>query len=144
MLLDANELVLKAHPDYHIELIFEQEADDDRVLTVIGNPYLLTTAFVNLIENNCKYSDNRTSFIQISFCDQWTIVSLSDNGAGMSETDKENLFKLFYRGENKNQAQGHGIGMTLTKKILTLHKSEISVYSHQGEGTTFVVRFHHL
>lgn len=144
LLLDANELVLKAHPDYHIELIFEQEADDDRVLTVIGNPYLLTTAFVNLIENNCKYSDNRTSFIQISFCDQWTIVSLSDNGAGMSETDKENLFKLFYRGENKNQAQGHGIGMTLTKKILTLHKSEISVYSHQGEGTTFVVRFHHL
>ena len=144
LLLDANELVLKAHPDYHIELIFEQEADDDRVLTVIGNPYLLTTAFVNLIENNCKYSDNRTSFIQISFCDQWTIVSLSDNGAGMSETDKENLFKLFYRGENKNQAQGHGIGMTLTKKILTLHKSEISVYSHQGEGTTFVIRFHHL
>ena len=99
---------------------------------------------MNLIENNCKYSDNRTSFIQISFCDQWTIVSLSDNGAGMSETDKENLFKLFYRGENKNQAQGHGIGMTLTKKILTLHKSEISVYSHQGEGTTFVIRFHHL
>lgn len=88
--MDANELVLKAHPDYHIELIFEQEADDDRVLTVIGNPYLLTTAFVNLIENNCKYSDNRdVMFIQISFCDQWTIVSLSDNGAGMSETDKE-------------------------------------------------------
>ena len=144
LLLDANKLVLKAHPDYHIELIFEQEADNDNVLTVIGNPYLLTTAFVNLIENNCKYSENKTSFIQISFWEQWTIVRLSDNGVGMSETDKKYLFDLFYRGENKSQAQGHGIGMTLTKKILTLHKSEISVFSHQGEGTTFVVKLPHV
>lgn len=59
LLLDARELVLKAHPDYHIELVFEQEAEEDNVLTIIGNSYLLTTAFVNLIENNCKYSSNR-------------------------------------------------------------------------------------
>ena len=56
LLLDARELVLRAHPDFHVELVFEQEAEDDKVLTVIGNSYLLTTAFVNLIENNCKYS----------------------------------------------------------------------------------------
>ena len=61
LLLDARELVLKAHPDYHIELVFEQEVEEDNVLTVIGNSYLLTTAFVNLVENNCKYSSNRTS-----------------------------------------------------------------------------------
>lgn len=54
LLLDARELVLRAHPDFHVELVFEQEAEDDKVLTVIGNSYLLTTAFVNLIENNCK------------------------------------------------------------------------------------------
>ena len=47
LLLDARELVLKAHPDYHIELVFEQEAEEDNVLTVIGNSYLLTTAFVS-------------------------------------------------------------------------------------------------
>lgn len=144
LLLDANELVLRAHPDYRIEPIFEQEADDDRVLTVVGNPYLLAMAFVNLIENNCKYSENKTSFIQISFWEEWTVIRFSDNGIGMSEADKENLFTLFYRGENRNCAQGYGIGMPLAQKIIALHKGDISVHSHRGEGTTYVVRLPHV
>ena len=144
LLLDARELVLKAHPDYHIELVFEQEAEEDNVLTVIGNSYLLTTAFVNLVENNCKYSSNRTSSVLIAYWEQWAIIRLSDNGVGMSDVDKENLFKLFYRGENKNIAPGNGIGMTLTQKIIHLHKGELTVSSHKDEGTTFVVKLPHI
>ena len=130
LLLDARELVLRAHPD--------------KGLTVIGNSYLLTTAFVNLIENNCKYSRNQTSFIQISFWEEWSIIRLSDDGVGMSDKDKEHLFQLFYRGENKDVASGYGIGMTLAQKILSLHKGEISVFSHPGEGTTYVVKLPHI
>ena len=144
LLLDARELVLKAHPDYHIELVFEQEAEEDNVLTVIGNSYLLTTAFVNLVENNCKYSSNRTSSVLIAYWEQWAIIRLSDNGVGMSDADKENLFKLFYRGENKNIAPGNGIGMVLTQKIIHLHKGELTVSSHKDEGTTFVVKLPHI
>ena len=144
LLLDARELVLKAHPDYHIELVFEQEAEEDNVLTVIGNSYLLTTAFVNLIENNCKYSSNRTSSVLIAYWEQWAIIRLSDTGVGMSDTDKENLFTLFYRGENKNIAPGNGIGMALTQKIIHLHKGELTVSSHKDEGTTFVVKLPHI
>jgi len=144
LLLDARELVLKAHPDYHIELVFEQEAEEDNVLTIIGNSYLLTTAFVNLIENNCKYSSNRASSVLIAYWEQWAIIRLSDNGVGMSDTDKENLFKLFYRGENKHIAPGNGIGMALTQKIIHLHKGELTVSSHKDEGTTFVVKLPHI
>lgn len=144
LLLDARELVLKAHPDYHIELVFEQEAEEDNVLTIIGNSYLLTTAFVNLIENNCKYSSNRASSVLIAYWEQWAIIRLSDNGVGMSDTDKENLFKLFYRGENKHIAPENGIGMALTQKIIHLHKGELTVSSHKDEGTTFVVKLPHI
>lgn len=144
LLLDARELVLKAHPDYHIELIFEQEAEDDNVLTVIGNSYLLTTAFLNLLENNCKYSSNQTSRVLISYKEQRAVIQLSDNGVGMSDKDKENLFQLFYRGENKDIAPGYGIGMTLTQKIIHLHKGELTVTSSQGKGTTFVVQLPHI
>jgi len=122
----------------------EQEAEEDNVLTVIGNSYLLTTAFVNLVENNCKYSSNRTSSVLIAYWEQWAIIRLSDNGVGMSDVDKENLFKLFYRGENKNIAPGNGIGMTLTQKIIHLHKGELTVSSHKDEGTTFVVKLPHI
>lgn len=144
LLLDAIDLTLKAHPEYHIELIFDQEADDDSVLTISANKYLLTIALINLIENNCKYSSNHTSLIQISFWEDYTIVRFSDTGMGMSEKDKEKLFDLFYRGENRGDVAGHGIGMTLTQKIITLHKGEISVHSKINEGTTFLVRLPHI
>ena len=77
LLLDVREVILRAHPDYHIDLLFEQEeADDDRMITVRGNLYLLNIAFSNLIENNCKYSADKSSFVQISYWDKWTIVRL--------------------------------------------------------------------
>ena len=145
LLLDVREVILRAHPDYHIDLLFEQEeADDDRMITVRGNLYLLNIAFSNLIENNCKYSADKSSFVQISYWDKWTIVRLSDAGVGMSETDKQHLFTLFYRGVQDKEVGGHGIGMTLSQKIIHLHQGNISVHSQQGEGTTFVVELPHV
>lgn len=145
LLLDARELILKAHPEYHIELIFEQEeADDDRMITVMGNLYLLNIAFSNLIENNCKYSADNSSFIQISYWDKCTIVRLSDDGIGMSEADKLHLFTLFYRGEQEAMIEGHGIGMALSQKIIHLHQGNITVHSEQGRGTTFIVELPHI
>ena len=145
LLLDVRELILRAHPEYHIDLLFgQEEADDDRLITTMGNPYLLNIAFSNLIENNCKYSGNNASSVQISFWDRWTIIHLSDNGIGMSEIDKQNLFTLFYRGEDEKIVEGHGIGMSLSQKIIRLHGGEIAVHSERGEGTTFVVKLPHV
>ena len=145
LLLDTRNHLLKAHPDYHIELLFEQDdSDDDRQITVRGNLYLLNIAFANLIENNCKYSADKSSFVQISFWEKWTIIRLSDDGVGMSETDKKHLFTLFYRGEQEKMAEGHGIGMTLVQRIIQLHEGNIAVHSEQGRGTTFVIELPHV
>lgn len=110
----------------------------------MGNPYLLCIAFSNLIENDCKYSGNHSSIVQISFRDQWSIVRMSDNGFGMTAQDKENLFTLFYRGGNEKAVEGHGIGMALSQKIIHLHSGNISVHSEQGKGTTFTVELPHV
>lgn len=145
LLLDVRELILRGHTDYSINLLFEQDdADDDRLITVWGNHYLLSIAFSNLIENNCKYSADHASFIQISYWDKWCIVRLSDDGIGMTEADKQNLFTLFYRGGQEHAVEGHGIGMALAYKIISLHKGNIVVHSEQGRGTTFVVELPHL
>lgn len=145
LLLDVREFILRAHPEYHIDLLFEQEeADDDRLITVMGNLYLLNIAFSNLIENNCKYSDNKSSFIQISYWDKHTVIRLSDSGIGMSDTDKAHLLQLFYRGTQENVTEGHGIGMALSQKIIHLHQGTISVHSEEGKGTTFVVEMPHI
>lgn len=143
-LLDARETVLKANPDYKVELIFENEAEDDSVLTVSGNSYLLTTAFINLIENNCKFSPNHTSSVHISYWEKVSILRFTDNGIGISEKDQKEIFKPFYRGENQDYTSGHGIGMALCFKIIQLHKGTIEINSLKGEGTTYIVSLPHI
>ncbi len=145
LLIDVRGTILKSHPEYQIELLFgSEEAEDDSSISMQGNAYLLNIAFSNLIENNCKYSANKTSFVQISYWDKWCTVLFSDNGMGMTEQEQEQLFDLFYRGENSRDAEGHGIGMTLVQKIVHMHQGMITVRSMKGEGTTFLVQFLHV
>jgi len=144
LLLDVRTLILRAHPDYRIELLFERVDDDDRMITVEGNLYLLTIAISNLIENNCKYSEDHTSWVHISYWNEWAILRFSDSGTGMSEDELHNLFTLFYRGEQESMAEGHGIGMALAQKIVQLHHGKITVHSEHGQGTTFIVELPHI
>lgn len=144
LLLEVRALVLRAQPDYHVELVFAQEPEEENDLLVYGNLYLLRIALGNLIENNCKYSGNHTSFIQISFWQDRLILRFSDNGIGMSPQELEHVFTLFYRGEGARLREGHGIGMTLVRKIVDLHKGHISVSSEPGKGTTFLLELPHV
>lgn len=144
LLLDAREMVLKANKEYSVDLIFDQDAEDDKVLTVLGNAYLLRTAFVNLIENNCKFSDNKSSDVQISFYGNNTIIRFSDTGIGISSDEIERIFTPFYRGSNALHIKGQGIGLTLTQKIIQLHKGVLTIHSIKNEGTTFVVKIPHI
>lgn len=144
LLLDARETVLKANKEYSVELIFDQDSEDDRMITVTGNEYLLKTAFVNLIENNCKFSDDKSSLVQISFLEKNAIIRFSDTGIGISMDEIDKIFTPFYRGTNSARTKGQGIGMTLTQKIILLHNGIITVCSHTEEGTTFVVEIPHI
>jgi len=144
LLLDARETVLKANKDYSIDLIFDQDANDESLITVKGNEYLLKTAFVNLMENNCKFSDNKSSDVQISFYGKNSIIRLADSGLGIPADEIDKIFTPFYRGANSIRIKGQGIGMALTQKIVLLHNGTITVHSHIGEGTTFVVKIPHI
>lgn len=144
LLLDARAIILKGHPNYVVELIFDEDADDDRLITIIGNEYLLKTAFVNLIENNCKYSEDHTSHVNISFYETLSVIRFTDNGIGIAKEEVGKIFTPFYRGTNSGQAKGQGIGLALAEKIITLHKGQITVHSQLGEGTAFVVEVPHI
>lgn len=144
LLMDAMTTLMHAHPSYHIELLFDIESEDDSFITVRGNRYLLTHAFINLMENNCKFSKNETSVVQIGFWKNLSILRFSDSGIGISKEDRQNLFVPFYRGGNSSYTSGHGIGLALVQKIISLHKGNIEVNSKIGEGTTFIVKLEHI
>lgn len=144
LLLDACSAIQHNHPDYKVELTFANETDDDRMITVRGNVYLLNIAFTNLIDNNCKYSPEHQAFVQISSSGGNAIVQFSDNGPGMSDDEQRHVFTLFYRGNNDGRIKGYGIGMPLARNIINLHKGTISISSHEGDGTTFTVEIPHI
>jgi signal transduction histidine kinase len=139
LLLDARETILKANPAYKVNIIFEQEIEDDDFISVIGNEYLLKVAFANLMENGCKFSESHQTTVAISYFKDKVILRFSDTGIGISEEDLPNIFTSFYRGKNKTVAEGNGIGLSLTKKIILLHKGTIDVASKLKEGATFTI-----
>ena len=144
LLLDTRQAVLKSNPDYGVNIIFEREIEEDDFISVLGNEYLLKVAFINLIDNGCKFSDDRQSTVAISFHVKNVILRFSDTGIGISPEDIANIFTPFYRGANKKYAEGNGIGLSLTNKIIHLHQGSIAVSSRVNEGTTFTVELPHL
>lgn len=147
ILLDARQQVQQANPDYKIDIAFEQEFENDSQITVIGNEYLLKVAFANLFENGCKFSDDKSCVASIDFIQpeithnsSFITLNFKDKGIGISEGDLQHIFTPFYRGKNKAFADGNGIGLSLTQKIIHLHKGSISVQSKQYKGTTFTVK----
>ncbi len=144
LLLDTRNAVLKANPEYGVNIIFEREIEDDRFLSVKGNAYLLNVAFHNLLENGCKFSGDHEASVAISFDKVNTILRFADNGIGIAAEDLAHIFTPFYRGANKSYADGHGIGLPLTARIIQLHGGSIDVHSLVDEGTAFTVELPHL
>ncbi|QAA82635.1 HAMP domain-containing histidine kinase [Aequorivita sp. H23M31] len=139
LLLDARQQVIQANPTYQIDINFENNFDNEEEITINGNEYLLKTAFVNLFENGCKFSENKQSTVSISFEKDSIKLKFSDKGIGIPQEDLENIFTPFYRGNNKDFSEGNGIGLPLSKKIIELHQGSISVSSVVSKGTDFIV-----
>jgi len=144
VLLDARQQVQKSNPDYNIAIHFENDFEDDNQISVNANEYLLKVAFVNLFENGCKFSEDHQSLVSISFIDNKIKLNFSDNGIGIAAEELEHVFTPFYRGSNKIHADGNGIGLSLTQKIIQLHNGTISVFSKINQGTTFTIQFRSL
>jgi signal transduction histidine kinase len=144
LLIEARARVL-AHSqnEYTINVILEREIEDDTFLTARGNEYLLSVAFGNLMENGCKFSSNKQSNTALTYNDTHIVIRCTDNGIGIPPEEIPLLFTAFYRGSNKKYADGNGIGLYLTHKIITLHGGTISVVSEQNIGTTFTVELPH-
>jgi two-component system, OmpR family, sensor histidine kinase ArlS len=141
VLVEARRELLNIHPDYKVNLEFDPEMDDEGMITVNGNHYLLKVAFMNLMENGCKFSENKTSLVNIRFDMNHPVIRFADQGVGIPEEEIQEIFTPFYRGKNHQFAQGSGIGLSLTEKIMNLHQATIGVDSAPGQGTRIEVRF---
>jgi signal transduction histidine kinase/ligand-binding sensor domain-containing protein/DNA-binding response OmpR family regulator len=105
---------------------------------------VLAKVFNNLISNAIKYTKNGGTvevIINPSKSNEFIEISVIDNGVGI---EKENLLKIFdrfyHKGGNKDSYEkGFGIGLSLAKSLIEVHKGLISVTSKPGIGSTFII-----
>ena len=132
--------VQKQNQTYKVNLNFETFPEDEKLLTTFGNSNLLYIAFKNIIENGCKYADNHQSRVSVQFEEFKIIVKVANKGDVIAEADIQNIFQPFFRTDSAIKKPGFGLGLTLTRRILALHKGFISVESDIEKGTVFTIQ----
>jgi signal transduction histidine kinase len=110
----------------------------DPLPRVLGDKIQLAQLFQNLIENAIKYRSEAAPAIHVSSVanqDDW-IISVKDNGVGVSEANLERIFRPFQRLRNSS-IPGSGLGLATCSRIVERHRGRIWVESNPGQGSTF-------
>lgn len=141
ILWQAREELLKHEKDYTVTIALDESISDIENLTINGDEQLLMSAVTNIMENGCKYSPDRSVRVFLSHHEKHISVGFTDNGPGIAGDEIERIFESFYRSKSTASVKGHGIGLSLAKKIIDIHYGEISVNSVPGEGTTIILSF---
>jgi two-component system, OmpR family, sensor histidine kinase ArlS len=125
---------------FEVQLSLGEFPEEERMLTVFGNANLLYIALKNIIENGCKYSDNNQSKVGISFKPTLIEIRVFNRGDIIAESDIQNIFQPFFRANTARSKPGFGLGLTLARRIVSLHQGELTVESDPSTGTTFTLQ----
>jgi len=102
----------------------------------------VTRALFNLLDNAHKYSNPPRSIrVKVAVRDGHAVVSVSDNGIGLTAREMRSVFRKFYRVDTSLSArtQGAGLGLSLVKAYVEAHGGAVEVESKPGEGSTFSI-----
>lgn len=129
--------LLKKNPYYQILISLDDSAE--LMPEVKGNEGLLYTALINLIENGAKFSPTHTVEVKIKIENQALLIDFHNEGSEIPASELNQIFEPFKRGSNSRNTKGHGVGLSLTRRIVQLHKGQITVASSENGGTTFTL-----
>lgn len=125
VLMEVPSLLKKNHPEYVAKVYFDEIPDNEDLGIVAGNYELLLSACRNIAENGCKYSPDHTVHISLSFVEGRIVILFSNITDTFNPDEIGMIFQPFQRGSNASAAPGYGLGLSLTRRIILLHKGEI-------------------
>jgi two-component system, OmpR family, sensor histidine kinase SenX3 len=120
------------------------EVTGERGISILGDEDLLVTALRNLLENAVAYSPDKTRvLITTKTAPTWMAeVSVTDQGIGIPERDRDRIFERFYRVDpaRSRATGGTGLGLAIVKHVTAAHGGDVTVSSAEGSGSTFTLR----
>lgn len=115
----------------------------DRAVWVTGETQILVEAVSNLIANAIAYSPRGARVaVAAKVVDDVVEISVSDQGIGIAEADRERIFERFYRADEARSRRtgGTGLGLSIVKHATQRHGGEVRLWSRPGHGSTFTIR----
>jgi signal transduction histidine kinase len=115
----------------------------DAPVMIVGDSVRLEQVLQNLLDNAVKYSPaDGVITVCIEQRNAKAVLTISDQGIGIPEAARAQLFERFYRASNldRRRMQGTGIGLWIVSEIVALHGGVVEVDSTEGHGSTFTVR----
>ncbi len=109
-------------------------------LRITADPNLISQVLINLLQNAVNAIDKKPGKIEIKYGadkDGRVFIRVKDKGCGMDPDELEKIFIPFYT----TREEGTGIGLSLSRQIMRLHKGSIGVHSEKGKGSEFILRF---
>ena len=141
VLWQAQASIQQKNPGYEVHIHYDQIPEDEEQLKRYGDESLLRTAFMNLMDNACKYSDNHSVNVFLEIEKDLIKISFKDVGMGIAAAELPYIFDTFYRSATTISKAGYGIGLALTKRIINMQGASIEVESKIGLGSTFTLKF---
>ncbi len=137
--VSINEAISIALEDLEVKIKEKKAVIDVQLMPEVkGNKEYLSQVFMNLISNAIKFSTNIPHItISNETMGANVIIYVRDNGIGMEPENAERIFTAFQRLHSRDEYEGSGLGLAICKRIIDLHKGQITVQSEPGAGTTF-------
>lgn len=137
-----DELLIKIQQEWQqqknleIEIIINLAGSQPQVL---ANVVLLQIVFDNIISNGFKFSDNKKVTCTLKRNAENLVVEISDQGKGISASEREEVFKPFYTRSKELGKTGEGMGLYMAHKIINLFKGKIEISSSGTQKSTFII-----
>ncbi len=139
--IDLTEL-LRAQTDAarRLDETCEISYSSEGVKTILGDRGELGEALWNIVENSLKYAPGAAIHLQALGEEGKTVLSVHDDGPGMSESERLHAFERFYRGDERGEIGGTGLGLAIAKRAIERAGGTIAIESAPGHGTTVTIR----
>jgi signal transduction histidine kinase len=117
-----------------------QFVSDEETIFYRLDEKLIKRSLVNLLMNAILHNPPNTNITVTVQKNTMLSITISDNGNGMNDEEKNNIFQRYYRGiSTSTPISGTGLGMAIAKQFITAHQGTIHVQSSLGKGTTIVI-----